>query len=150
MKTIVTVSKNNKDIPFYGHVGIVTSLYDKDGDDIGLASISFDQYGSFSFKVQVRYDAPMVPKWEEIYDTLNFGRAKAKDVYAEQLTPLIGYLEDEKYHIINNFPDGIFSGDTKSGWSAVLKSINDFLESIDPEFRVLPTPEEVDDEEVNP
>ena len=149
MKTIVTVSKNEKDIPFYGHVVIVTSLYDKDGDDLGLASISFDQHGNFSFKVQLRYVAQTIPKWVEIYDTLNFGRAKANDVYV-LLTPLVGYFEDEKYHIINNIPDDSFSGDTHSGWNAVLKSVDDFLESIDPEFRVLPTPEEVDDEEANP
>ena len=149
MKSIVTVSKNEKDRPFYGHVVIVTSLYDKDGDDLGLASISFDQYGTFSFKVQLRYVEHTIPLWVEIYDTLHFGRAKALDVYV-LLKPLIGYFEDEKYHIINNFPDDSFSGNTSSGWNAILKSVDDFLCSIDPEFRVLPTPEEVDDEEEYP
>ena len=147
MKTIVTVSKNEKDIPYYGHVEIVTTLYDKDGEDLGLASISFDQYGTFSFKVQLR-DVSHT-KWEEIYDTLKFGRATARDVY-KLLTPLIGYLEDEKYHIINNVPDDSFSGNTNNGWNAVLESVDNFLCSIDPEFRVLPTPEEVDDEEEHP
>ena len=138
MKSIVTVSKIKEHRLFYRHVVIVTSLYDEDGDDLGLASISFDQFGTFSFKVQLRYVAHTVPKWEEIYDTLNFGRAKAKDVYVKLLTPLIGFFEDEQYHIINNIPDDSFPGDTKSGWNAVLKSVDDFLCASDPEFRILP------------
>ena len=55
MKTIVTVSKINESAQPYKHVEIVTSLYGEDGDDFGLASISFDQFGCFSFKVQLRY-----------------------------------------------------------------------------------------------
>lgn len=146
MKTIVTVSKNEKDRPIYGHVVIVTSLYDVDGDDLGLASISFDQYGTFSFKVQLRDVANTLPLWVEIYDTLHFGRAKALDVYV-LIKPLI--VEDEKYHIINNFHDDIFYKDSKtnSGWNAVLKSVDDFLCSIDPEFRILPVIEEEKDED---
>lgn len=138
MKSIVTVSNYYNSRQHNSQVVIVTSLYDQEGDDLGLASISCDEYGTFSFKVQLRYVPHTVPKWEEIYDTLNFGRAKAKDVYAKLLTPLIGYFDDEQYHIINNIPDDDFPGDTNSGWNAVLKSVDDFLSSIDPEFRILP------------
>jgi len=152
MKTIVTVSKINESAQPYKHVEIVTSLYGEDGDDFGLASISFDQFGSFSFKVQLRYVSHTLTKWEEIYNTRHFGSAQAKEIYDNLLSPLIA--EDviggfNKYHVVNDFPDDQWEAKA-TGWNEVLEKVNDFLKSIDPEFRILPTLEEVDDEEACP
>ena len=152
MKTIVTVSKINESAQPYKHVEIVTSLYGEDGDDFGLASISFDQFGCFSFKVQLRYVSHTLAKWEEIYNTRHFGSDKAWEIYNSLLSPLIaeevigGF---NKYHVVNDFSDDQWE-EKATGWNKVLEEVNDFLKSIDPEFRVLPTPEEVDDEEEHP
>lgn len=150
MKTIVTVSKINEGVKPHKHVEIVTSLYDEDGDDLGLASISFDQFGCFSFKVRLRYVSHTL--WEEIYHTCHFGSDHAKAIYNCLLSPLIeenvigGF---NKYHVVNDFPDDTWEAKA-TGWNKVLGEVNDFLKSIDPEFRILPTPEEVDDEEECP
>lgn len=152
MKTIVTVSEIKDGYKPHKHVEIVTSLYGEDGDDFGLASISFDQFGCFSFKVQLRYVSQTLPKWEEIYDTRHFGSEQAREIYNRLISPLVeehvigGF---DKYHVVNDFSDDQWE-EKATGWNGVLEKVNDFLKSIDPEFRVLPTSEEVDDEEECP
>ena len=141
MKTVVTVSNLKMGSTSYRQVVILTSLYDADRDDIGLASISFDSSGSFSFKVQLRYVSHTLPTWCEIYDTLDVGRQWARNIYDRTIDPLIEpqTFPFEQHTRVNDVPDDRFSKNMKGkGWNAVLEFVECFLMSIDPEYRLFP------------
>lgn len=141
MKTVVTVSNLKMGSTSYRQVVILTSLYDADRDDIGLASISFDSSGSFSFKVQLRYVSHTLPMWCEIYNTLDVGRQWAGSIYNKMIDPLVEQqaFSLEQHTRVNDVPDDSFRKNMKGkGWNAVLEIVECFLMSIDPEYRLFP------------
>lgn len=141
MKTIATVANLKNGTQSYRNVRIITTLYDQDRDDIGLASISFGEFGSFSFKVQLRIVAPILPTWCEIYDTVDVGRQWARSIYYKMIKPLIEQpaFSFEQLTHVNDCPDDHCRKNMKGkGWNAVLEIVESFLMSIDPEYRLFP------------
>lgn len=149
MKTIVTVSNLKEGATTYKQVVVNTTLFGADGGIMGLASISFTEFGGFLFKVQLRYVSHTLNTWTDVYNTLDFGANRAKEIFQKVIVPLIGKVGDEDtYHVINNVCDDDWDG-KKEGWNQVLDEVDRFIQAIDLEYRLFPELD-VDGIEENP
>ena len=148
MKTIVTFTDSYVVNPSCREATITTTLYDKDGDAIGLASITVDADGRFRFRVSLRYLSNMCPKWIDAYRTADIGIDKSLELWfvVQDLVRRQDNIKFNTYHVVNDLHDEYWDEKNKEGWNKVLDIVNQFLLAIDPEFRLFPQPVENEDD----
>lgn len=143
MKTIVTFSDTQGANPSYREATITTTLYDEDGEDIGLASITVSGDGRFRFRVNPRYVSETQPKWIDAYNTADIGSVTSLELW--NVVKDLVRRQDIKvntYCVVNDLNDEGWDENKKKGWNKVLDIVNQFLLAIDPEYRLFPPPGE--------
>ena len=139
MKTIVTFSDTLVVNPSYRAATITTTLYDEDGDAVGLASITVSGDGRFRFRVNLRYVSETQPKWIDAYNTADIGSVTSLELWNVVMDLVRRQdIKVNTYCVVNDLNDEGWDENNKKGWNKVLDIVNQFLLAIDPEYRLFP------------